>query len=159
MMAVDLFASIKKKYPEATLCMVGPEKDGSLLNTRQKAKDLGLDILFTGKLSKKEWINKSAAYDIFINTTHFDNMPVSVVEAMALGMVIVSTDVGGIPYLIENQKEGLLLPDNDVKKMVEAIDRLIENPALFGEITKNARAKSEQFDWQSVKFVWLAVLK
>jgi glycosyltransferase involved in cell wall biosynthesis len=158
-MAVEAFLAIKKKYPEATLCMVGPEKDGSLLRAKQKAKDLKLNVLFTGKLSKKDWINKSKEYDIFINTTHFDNMPVSLIEAMSLGLAVVSTNVGGIPFLVENQKEGLLIPDNDVGKMVMEIDRLIENTDLFSGITANARLKAEQYDWQIVKFKWITILK
>ncbi|AOW08111.1 glycosyltransferase family 4 protein [Flavobacterium gilvum] len=159
MMAVEVFASIKKKYPEATLCMVGPEKDGSLSEVRQRAKELKLDILFTGKLSKNDWINKSKEYDIFINTTHFDNMPVSVIEAMTLGLAIVSTNVGGIPFLLENQKDALLVPDGDVNRMIDAIDRLIGDSDLFSSITTNARRKAEQFDWQLVKVQWLTLLK
>ena len=159
MMAIEVFVSIKKKYPEATLCMVGPEKDGSLLRAQKKAKDLKLDIFFTEKLSKQDWINKSSAYDIFINTTRFDNMPVSVIEAMSLGLAVVSTNVGGIPFLIENQKEGLLIPDNDVNKMVEEIDRLIEDSVLFDKIVTNARIKAESFDWQTIKHKWITILK
>jgi glycosyltransferase involved in cell wall biosynthesis len=158
-MTVEVFASIKMKYPEATLCMVGPEKDGSLSIAKQKAKELGLDVLFTGRLSKQDWINKSVDYDVFINTTHFDNMPVSVVEAMSLGLAVVSTNVGGIPFLVEDNKEGLLILDNDVKEMVNAIDRLIENPVLFNEIVKNARQKSELFDWHCVKTKWMLIFK
>lgn len=159
MMAIDVFAAIKKKYPEATLCMVGPEKDGSLVSAKQKAKDLKLDILFTGKLSRQDWKNKSSAYDIFINTTHFDNMPVSVIEAIALGLAVVSTNVGGIPFLLENQKDALLVPDGDVDEMVEAVDKLIGDSELFSSITTNARRKSEQFDWQVVKTKWMTILK
>lgn len=158
-MAVEVFALIKKKYPEATLCMIGPEKDGSLWRAKQKAKELKLDIFFTGKLSKRDWINKSKEYDVFINTTHFDNMPVSVIEAMSLGLAVVSTNVGGIPFLIEGQKEGLLIPDNDVVKMVEAIDRLIEDSDLFNRISTNARRKSELFNWSVVKCKWTDILK
>lgn len=159
MMAVDVFARIKKKYPEATLCMVGPEKDGSLSTAKQKAAALNLDIIFTGKLSKEDWKNKSKEYDIFINTTHFDNMPVSVLEAMALGLAVVSTDVGGIPFLLENEKDALLVPDNNVNEMVVAIERLIEDQDLFNKITISGRIKSEQFDWEVVKNKWMTVLK
>lgn len=157
-MAVQVFAAIKNKYPEATLCMVGPEKDGSLSSVKQKAKELKLDILFTGKLSKQDWISKSSDYDIFINTTHFDNMPVSVVEAMSLGLAVVSTNVGGIPFLIENQTEGLLIADGGINQMVEAVERLIENPVFFTNITINARQKAEKFDWQTVRFKWKTIL-
>ncbi|OOG71472.1 glycosyltransferase family 4 protein [Flavobacterium sp. A45] len=159
LMAVEVFASVKKKYPEATLCMVGPEKDGSLFDAKRKATDLNLDILFTGKLSKADWINASQEYDIFINTTHFDNMPVSVIEAMSLGLAVVSTNVGGIPFLLEDQKDALLIPDNNVDKMVESIDKLIKNTDLFSKITASARLKAEQFDWQGIKFKWSTILK
>lgn len=158
-MAVEVFASLKQKYPEAKLCMVGPDKDGSLLEARQRAEDLDVDVLFTGRLSKPDWIDLSRHYSIFINTTHFDNMPVSVIEAMSLGLAVVSTDVGGIPFLAENGKDSLLVPDNDIDKMVKAIDRLLENFNLYSEITSNARKKSEQFKWQDVKLKWLTILK
>ncbi|MBW4360391.1 glycosyltransferase family 4 protein [Flavobacterium taihuense] len=159
MMAVEVFEVIKKKYPEATLCMVGPEKDGSLLSTKQKAKELKLEVLFTGKLSKPEWISLSKNYDIFINTTHFDNTPVSVMEAMSLGLAVVSTNVGGIPFLLEDNRDALLVSDNDVDKMVSQIQKLMDSPDIFQELTKNARLKAEYFDWQIVKDEWMAILK
>ncbi|MGQ7945222.1 glycosyltransferase family 4 protein [Flavobacterium sp. WC2509] len=158
-MAVEVFASLKERYPEATLCMVGPEKDGSLLGTKQRAKELNVEVSFTGKLSKEDWIAISKNYSIFINTTHFDNMPVSVIEAMSLGLAIISTNVGGIPFLLKNEKEALLVPDEDVDKMEEAIIRLMEDPDLFSVITTNARNKSKQFEWQEVREQWLTVLK
>lgn len=158
-MAVQVFAALKKKYPEATLCMVGPEKDGSLSATKQKAKDLNVEVFFTGKLPKQDWIDLSKNYSVFINTTHFDNMPVSVIEAMSLGLAVVSTNVGGIPFLLENEEESLLVPDNDIDKMVEAIVRLIEEPELFRKITTNSMKKTKQFEWQEVKLKWLTILK
>jgi glycosyltransferase involved in cell wall biosynthesis len=159
LMAVAVFSTIKKKYPEATLCMVGPEKDGSLVSAKQKSKDLKLEVLFTGKLSKQDWIKLSEEYAIFINTTHFDNMPVSVIEAMSLGLAVVSTNVGGIPYLLENKKEGLLVQDNNVDEMVSAIEKIIESPDLFLNLTSHARTKAESFDWVSVKHKWRTILK
>jgi glycosyltransferase involved in cell wall biosynthesis len=158
-MAIAVYAAIKEKYPEATLCMVGPDKDGSLLDAKQKAKDLKLDVHFTGKLSKKDWVALSEDYDFFINTTHFDNMPVSVIEAMSLGLAVVSTDVGGIPFLLEDKKDALLIPDNDVEKMVDAIVNLLDNPVLFNQIIFKARQKAEQFDWQFVREKWMTILK
>jgi glycosyltransferase involved in cell wall biosynthesis len=158
-MAIAVFAVIKAKYPEATLCMVGPDKDGSLSDAKQKAKNLNLDVHFTGKLSKKDWTALSVNYDFFINTTHFDNMPVSVIEAMSLGLAVVSTKVGGIPFLLEDKKEALLVPDNDVEKMAGAIISLLETPISYSQMTFSARKKSEQFEWQIVKEKWMTILK
>ena len=158
-MAVEVLACLKKKYPKASLCMVGPDKDGSLLESKQRANNLNVEVVFSGKLSKQDWINISKNYSIFINTTHFDNMPVSVIEAMSLGLAVVSTNVGGIPFLLENENDSLLVPDNDVDKMVESIVRLIEESDLFNKITSTARKKTKQFEWQEVKLKWLTILQ
>jgi glycosyltransferase involved in cell wall biosynthesis len=86
-------------------------------------------------------------------------MPVSVIEAMSLGLAVVSTDVGGIPFLLENEKDSLLIPDGDVDQMVEAIVRLQEDPILFNGIVSTARNKSKQFEWPQVKAKWLDLLQ
>ena len=158
MMAVNVFGQLVKEFPAAELCMVGPDKDGSLEKTKQLAESLGLKVTFLGQLSKNEWWLLSEQYDIFLNTTHFDNMPVSVIEAMSLGLGIVSTDVGGIPFLIEASKEGLLVADNDVQGMCNAIKFLLKNPLAFVDITKKARDKAACFEWERVKEKWLTIL-
>ena len=67
----------------ASLTMVGPEVDGSLKAMKTFAKINNLDVKFTGKLSKQKWIELSKSHNVFINTTNFDNTPVSVIESMA----------------------------------------------------------------------------
>ncbi|KAA6329422.1 hypothetical protein EZS27_021771 [termite gut metagenome] len=96
-MAVRVLAELKKTHPEAELCMVGQDKDGSMLKSQQLANLLGIacSVTFTGKLTKQAWIKLSEQYNIFINTTDVDNTPVSVIEAMALGLPVISTNVGG----------------------------------------------------------------
>ncbi len=158
-MAVEVFSLLKKKYPNATLCMVGPDKDGSLYEAKTRAKELNVEVEFPGKLSKKDWITMSKEYSIFINTTHFDNMPVSVMEAMSLGLAIVSTNVGGVPFLLKDEKNALLVPDGNVNEMAYAIFRLIEDPDFFKSIVKNARDKAKEFEWDEVKLKWIAILK
>jgi len=158
-MAIMVFQELKKEFPQAELCMVGPDKDGTLLKIKALAKKKRLDVKFTGKLSKQEWIKLSEGYDIFINTTHFDNTPVSVIEAMALGLPIVSTNVGGITYLLENNKTALLVNDNDMTGMTMAIKEIISNNNLKQDIIKNAQQLVQEFDWNKVKNKWDEVLK
>lgn len=157
-MAVEVFRIIKQDFPEASLCMVGPDKDGSLEKTKKLASSYGLDIKFTGKLSKTDWIRLSEGYDLFLNTTHFDNTPISVIEAMALGLPVISTNVGGIPFLLENNKTALLIEDGDVEGMVKAIKTIVINNSLVDDLTQNARIKAESFDWQEVKLLWNEIL-
>ena len=158
-MAIKVLSELKKEFPEASLCMVGPTKDESYQETVLLAKALDLEVTFTGRLTKEEWLALSNEYSIFINTTHFDNTPVSVIEAMALGLPIVSTDVGGIPFLIQENSNGLLVSDGDSMEMVSQIKRLINNPDLVVHLSKNARQTVENFDWKIVKKQWFELLK
>jgi glycosyltransferase involved in cell wall biosynthesis len=158
-MAIDVFNLIKSNYSNATLCMVGPDKDGSLEITKKYAENLGLNVIFTGGLPQKKWLELSNGYDVFINTTHIDNTPISVMEAMAMGLPIVSTNVGGIPYLLENEKDSLLVNDNDVQVMANSIIRTLENQSETFIRVQNARKKVESFDWNSVKKLWNNLLK
>ena len=61
-------------------------------------------------MKKSSWINLSKDCDIFINTTNYDNMPISVIEAMALGLPIVSTNAGGLKYFHDDGEDALLVP-------------------------------------------------
>jgi len=160
LMAIEVLILLKKSYPEARLCMVGADKDGSLIEAKKLAKQRGVsnDIEFTGMLSKLEWTNKSAEFDVFINTTSIDNMPVSVMEAMALGLLIVSTNVGGLPYLINHKKNGLLVAENNAIEMADAIVNLIKNPAKATEMAINAREMVGEFDVEFAKKKWVNLL-
>ncbi|TJY32912.1 glycosyltransferase family 4 protein [Pontimicrobium aquaticum] len=160
-MAIKVLYEVKKEYPDALLCMVGPEKDNSFNSCKALAKKFGIEnsIEFTGMLPKKEWHEKSKDYNIFINTTNIDNAPVSVIEAMALGLPIVSTNVGGLPFLIENNNTGILVNKNDIKAMANAISSLCKNQETVNYLTMNARKQVNEYDWSKVKTLWHNILQ
>ncbi len=159
LMALKIVEGLLKKNIKVSMRMVGPEKDGTLAVSQKIAKQKNLPITFTGKLDKDEWITLSKEYDIFINTTNFDNMPVSVIEVMALGLPVISTNVGGIPYLIDHKDTGLLVPPNDIQAFIEAILELLDEPKMGERLAGNARNKVEEFDWEKVKRKWNEVLE
>ena len=116
-------------------------------------------IKITGLLSRKEWTELSEKYDIFINTTNVDNTPVSVIEAMALGLVVVTTNVGGIPFLLNDKHDSLFGPPNDKITMKKNIEYLLNNGgSMFQKLSLNARAKAESFNWNSIRQQWLTLL-
>ena len=158
-MAVKVLQQLQEQYPSATLTMVGPDKDGSLQTTKDFAKSLGITVNFSGQLTKEEWWELASKHDIFINTTHFDNTPVSVMEAMALGLPVISTKVGGIPFLLANEQNALLVPDNDITAMTNAVLDLLENKPKNNLLITNARTFIEQMDWELVKQSWVSILK
>ncbi len=158
LLALTTLKSLLVTYPKATLTMVGPKRDESYEECIAFAKAEQLPVTFTGKLSKQEWINIAQRHDLFLNTTDFDNMPVSLIEAMALGIPIISTNVGGIPYLIEHEQEGLLVNSNASSEMLNGIKSLIENPGLVSVLSQQGRKKAETFNWEIVKSKWKKTL-
>ena len=158
-MAIEVLKELKKIYPEAILCMIGPDKDGTLKDVKHliNTYDLQDSVEITGVLPKKEWHEKSKDFDIFINTTNVDNTPISVIEAMALGLPVVSTNVGGLPYLISSNVDGVLVDKEQPILMANEIHKIIEeNKSSFA---KKARSKVENFDWSVVKNEWLKLLQ
>lgn len=160
-MAASVLLNLLKIYPDAELCMVGPDKDGSLTEFRDYAQKIGVldKIKITGVMTKKAWIKLSEQYDIFINTTNFDNTPVSVIESMALGLPVVSTRVGGIPFLLEDNADGLLTEPGNAYAMTNRIKEIIQNDALAESLSMMGRKKAETFDWEKIKIKWMELLE
>ncbi len=160
-MAVRVLSALLPTCPETTLTMVGPDKgDGSLQRTLAAVAALGLQrhVTFLGQVPKQQVSKALSVADIFLNTTNFDNTPVSVIEAMACGLCVVSTDVGGMPHLVEQEKDGLLVSQNDTSAMVSAVKRLLNEKGLTERLSQNARAKAEEFDWSRILPQWEALL-
>lgn len=161
-LAIRVLAIIDENFPDSQLWMIGPDKgDNSYSRTRLLAKQFGVEksVHFIEGVPKKEvpqWLNRG---DIFLNTTNFDNTPVSVIEAMACGLCVVSTDVGGLPYLIDDEVNGLLVPPNDATALAAAIERVLSEPGLAERLSANARAKVENFDWSKVLPLWEKVIE
>ncbi len=160
-MAIRVLHQVLKIHPESELCMVGPDKDGSLAECKALSLKLGLPerVHFTGRLPKAKWIALAADYDIFLNTTNFDNTPVSVIEAMALGLPVVSTDVGGVSYLLKDGQTGLLVQKGDAEAMVQHLQRLLSDPSLVAQLSNFGREKAESFSWGKVMPLWHSLLK
>lgn len=158
MMALQVLQIIQKDFPQASMCMVGPEKDGSMVACKKLAKKHHLDVKFTGKLKKKQWAKLSRNYDFFINTTSIDNTPISVIEAMSLGLPVISTNVGGMPQLIENGKDGILVPEEDPETMAREIVKLLQDQKEAARLARAAREKVDAFDWKQVREQWNRLL-
>ena len=153
---------INKQYKGLEILMVGPDKgDKSLQKMVLLSEQLKVDqsIKIVPGVPKDQvplYLNWG---DIFINTANVDNTPVSVIEAMACGLCIVSTNVGGIPYLLEHEVDSLLVPPDDPKAMAAAVQRVINEPELASRLSNNARKKAEQFDWSVILPQWEKVFE
>lgn len=158
-LAIRVLARLED-IPEAHLTMIGPDKDGSLAEARAEANRRGVlqRVSFVGGVPKADVPRLLAKGDIFLNTSTVDNTPVSVIEAMATGLLVVSTSVGGVPYLITSGHDGILVAQGDADAMAAAVRRYLEQPAFAARVSRNARAKAENFSWDEVLPRWVELL-
>ena len=106
--------------------------------------------MFTGGVSDEELRALYNIADIFVYPTMGDTLPLVVLEAMACGLPVVSTTVGGIPFAVRPEA-GFLVPPGDVKAVSEAVNVMLADPVRRREMGRNARARVEEtFRWSAV---------
>ncbi|MCL4870662.1 MAG: glycosyltransferase family 4 protein [Anaerolineae bacterium] len=160
-LAPHVLSQLTGAFPDIQLIMVGPDKgDGSFQETQRVAVALGVAerIQYPGQVTKSDvplWLNKG---DIFLNTTNIDNTPISVMEAMACGLCVVSTNVGGLPYLLTHEQDALLVPQADALAMSEAIKRLLNDSNLSEKLSLAGHQTVSQMDWAIILPQWESLL-
>lgn len=154
-MAVKVLESIRQKYPDASLVMAGVDK-GLEPEIRKLVDEVGLNeaVRFPGFLDRESKIEEFSNADIYLNTNRIDNMPVSLIEACAMGLPVIATAVGGIPEMIDDGQNGVLVPDGDVDGMANAVIMLLENKELVERLSKNGRLLAERSSWEAVRVEW-----
>lgn len=154
-MAIKVLAELRKTYPNATLIMAGVDKGlEPEIKKMVSESNLSAAVSFPGFLDAEGKAQAFSESDIFLNTNRADNMPVSVVEACAYGLPVVSTNVGGLPDLISQGENGLLVENENVCEMVEAVKLLLENSDTAKKISRGGRALAECSDWTAVRADW-----
>src|SRR5207253_10821688 len=155
LMAIRVLARVRSILPEATLVMAGQD-NGLERSIRAEAVRVGVEsaVRFVGFLDAAGKEREGAAADVFLSTNRIDNAPVAVIEAWAMGLPVVSTDVGGLRDLVRDGETGLLAPNDDVPTMSAAIVRLIRDPNLAGRLSDNGRREAERRSWAQVQPQW-----
>jgi glycosyltransferase involved in cell wall biosynthesis len=149
---LEAFALLKARLPEATLTVAGSGSEESRLK-RMAPKD----VRFVGRIEPAEMPYLYEFADVFVNASVVDNQPVSILEAFASGLPVVSTSTGDIGALVRNGHTGLLVPQNDPQALAAAVMRLIERPLDALEMARAARREVSRFTWSAVRQRWSAV--
>lgn len=154
-MVIRVHARVRQYFPDATLVMAGQDK-GMQKEIQALAQEQGIDhaARFPGFLDAKAKMCEGNAADIFLNTNHIDNTPVSVLEACAMGLPVVATKVGGIADLLTDGETGMLVPDDDDEAMSQAVVNLLSNPDLAERLSLNGRRLAENCAWERVRPQW-----
>jgi glycosyltransferase involved in cell wall biosynthesis len=148
------FALVQARFPEASLTVVG---DGSQrAKLEQLARELNLkNTTFVGRVAPARMPELYDAADIYLNSSDIDNMPGSIIEAYASGLPVVTTDAGGIPYILTDGETGLLVGRGDHEALAAGAIRVLEDAALAARITEAARRACDNYSWASVRGEWL----
>ena len=155
LLALRVLERVRRVRPDTTLVM-GGQDGGYEADVRRAAERLGLHdaVRFTGYLDRDAKRREWDAADLYLNTNRVDNTPVSVLEACAMGVPVVATNVGGVRHLLEHEHSALLVPDDDDAAMADAVLRLLDDPALARRLAVNGRVVAERSAWPRVLDAW-----
>jgi glycosyltransferase involved in cell wall biosynthesis len=159
--AIMAFHRVWNKHKDAYLTMAGPDEDGTLKQCQSLVDELGINnaVYFLGRVPKSDIPKIGIQHDIFINSSLVDNTPVSTIEAMAMGLCIVATSVGGLPYLLQHEETALLVLPGDPESMSEAILRILRDPDLARRLSTRAREVAEGMSWSKVIPQWVNLIQ
>ncbi|MFN2532281.1 MAG: glycosyltransferase family 4 protein [Pyrinomonadaceae bacterium] len=150
------FGLIQQSFPEAHLTVVGEGTQKLILH--RLAQQLKLNNTdFVGAISPEEMPKFYNASDIFLNAPNIDNMPGSIIESFATGVAVVTTDAGGIPYIVKDAETGLMVAKEDYTAMAHAAIRLLRDHELAARIVRNAYRECDKYKWSAVRSRWIAL--
>jgi L-malate glycosyltransferase len=153
---IHAFAIVQQHYPDAMLYLVG---DGPLRNNLEiLARALRVShIIFCGALPNEKVAECYKQADIFVNGSVLDNAPLSILEAMASGVPVVTTAAGGIPHMVKHEETALVCPVGDWLALAEQVMRLLREPELGLQIARRAYEQVFMHSWPLIRKKWLDV--
>lgn len=148
---------LRRDHPDARLIIVGDGDQRPQLEAL--VAERGIEgVEFVGRVPHEEmgeWYDRA---DILVNSSRIDNMPHCLIEAFAAGLPVVTTGVGGIPYVIENGHNGVLVPVDDPAALVAAVMRVLREDTLGPRmIDAGRRACDQQYSWRAARQSWSGV--
>jgi len=153
--AIRAMLPIRQVFPQATLTVAGSGPELQRLKSLVTELNLQAAVGFTGRVENAAMPQLYALADCVVNSSTVDNMPISLLEAFASGLPVVSTDAGGIPDMLAHDVSGLLVPVGDAQAMGHQVCRVLQDRALAMRLAAAGRAEAEKYAWPRVKAQWL----
>lgn len=149
--ALRAFALVLAVHGGARLTIAGSGPLRAELELLARRLGVAHAVTFTGRVESRQMPELYRAASVMLNPSLVDNMPNSVLEALASGVPVVSTNVGGVPYLVEHGKTALMVPPNSPRAMADAVLRLIAEPGLARALREAGLRHAQQFCWPRVR--------
>lgn len=149
--ALRAFALLRQQLPDARLTIAGSGPRLAMLQALCESLNIASAVHFTGRLENDKVAELYRSADLMINPSLVDNMPISVLEAMASGVPVVSTNVGGVPYLVKDGTEALLVPPGDAAAMAQASLKVLQDREIARKLTGAGILAAQRYTWAEVK--------
>ncbi|HEY4474190.1 MAG TPA: glycosyltransferase family 4 protein [Candidatus Paceibacterota bacterium] len=156
---IETMPRLRKRFPDLKLLIVGSGPELSRLE--QKAADVGLEneVIFTGALTRDVLIRYIRASDVFVLNTSYKGLSHQLLEVMAVGVPIVTTNIGGNPEVIEHEKNGFLVAPNDTAALARYTGDLLQNTQLRAKIVSAGKRTVTGFSNEKMVAETVAFLK
>ena len=153
--ALRAFARLRERWPKAKMSIAGDGPERAALAA--VAIELGVAdaVTFTGKLDRDAMARKYSEADVMLNPSLVDNTPNSILEAWGCGVPVVSTRVGGVPYLVEEGVDALLVLPGDDAAMAKAVESLLNFPSHWQLLQAAGSSTVKRFTWSEVRVTLL----
>jgi glycosyltransferase involved in cell wall biosynthesis len=157
--AIRAFRIVRERLPNAQMTVAG--SGGELGALRALAEELQVSdaITFTGRIDNRDIPALYHSASLLLNPSTVDNMPISILEGWASSVPVVSTNVGGIPFLVDEGHNALLIDPRNPERMAEAALRVLTSPALALSLAASGRLAAERFCWRNVREQWFDVYR
>lgn len=144
------FKQIHYVIPNARLYFVGDGQLCPLLKQFCGSHKLLQYVHFLGKMPHHRALQVTAESTVFVLSSFEEGLPISLVEAMALGKPVVATKVGGVPEIVKDGVNGLLVPQGEPEQMTDALLKLLSNPKIRKEMGTTAAESVKDYSWSKI---------
>ena len=155
--ALHAFALLLEEYPAARLTLAGSGPETAALHELARSLGVAERVRFPGRLDRDQMAALYRDADLMINASRVDNTPNAILEALASGVPVVSTDVGGISYLVHHLDTAMLVQPDEPAAMAAAIKAVLTNQDLRNRLVSNGLTQVSRYRWQSVRSELAAV--
>ena len=154
---IQAFSLVRNQLPDVHLTIAGDGPERGPLEQLTRELELNGSVTFAGRLHSDDVAKLYRSADLMLNSTLVDNMPNSILEAMASGVPIVTTNVGGIPHIVEDGRTALMVRPRDVGAMAEAIVKLLTNEGEWQRVAAAALHESSRYSWVNIRNMWFHI--
>lgn len=165
MYLLDALPGVVREYSNIQVIVCGDGPDKAACEKKCNDIHMGKYVIFKGRISEQDKIDSLREADILIIPSvvaadgDMEGVPVVLLEGLASGKVIIASQVGGIPDIIRDGYNGILVPGRNCEQLSKGIIKLIKDPVLRSRLSQNAFQSSSVYDWKCIGEQYVQILK